>query len=93
MNISSSALFSAKSLSAFVLPDTTSGRLKSGAVVPKSNIVESVLAMAETPKLIRVIFHTDTNSITHAEGIRLSHKSVKYTRVRICPTAVHSNPI
>jgi hypothetical protein len=42
MNITSKAFLSAKVSREIVLPVTTSGRAKSGACVPKGNIVDGV---------------------------------------------------
>src|SRR5436190_10411110 len=52
MNMTSRAFWSRNDESVIVRPETTSGRLKSGAGIPSSTIVESVLAMVFPPAVI-----------------------------------------
>jgi hypothetical protein len=49
MNIIRRAFLPLNVFNEMVWPDITSGRIKSGAVVPRSSIVESVLTICKTP--------------------------------------------
>src|ERR1700758_2126625 len=63
MNITSNPFCPRKSSRRTVLPLTTSGSAKSGAVMPNSNIVDSVKAITPLHKFHRVITHLLADSL------------------------------